>query len=101
MNVVSTPITSTTMSIDLSLGNYFSGSASGSFHINVTNPKPGDTAILKMNTIAIPTASFSSNVRQISGSAYVVTSGSNQTDILTFVALDTSNVFLVGSKKFI
>ena len=101
MNVVTTTITSQTMSIDLNLGNYFTGSASGSFFINVTNPKPGETAILKLTTVAIPTASFSSNVRQISGSAYVVTSGSNQTDILTLVAFDSSNVFLVPSRKFI
>ena len=107
MNVVSTPITTATMSLDFSLGNYFTGSASGSFHISASNLRPGETGILKMNTAvaALPalvaTASFSSNVRQISGSAYTVTSGSNQTDILTFVALDATNIFLVASKKFI
>jgi hypothetical protein len=103
MNVVKTPISAppATMSLDFSLGNYFTGSASGSFHISASNLRPGETGILKMNTFAIATASFSSNVRQISGSAYTVTSGSNQTDILTFVALDETNVFLVASKKFI
>ena len=89
------------MSLNFALGNYFTGSASGSFHISASNIKAGETGILKMNTFAIPTASFSSNVRQISGSAYIVTSGSNQTDILTFVALDATNIFLVASKKFI
>jgi hypothetical protein len=109
MNVVKTPISAppATMSLDFSLGNYFTGSASGSFHISASNLRPGETGILKMNTAfaALPTlvatASVSSNVRQISGSAYTVTSGSNQTDILTFVALDATNIFLVASKKFI
>jgi hypothetical protein len=40
-------------------------------------------------------------VKQVSGSAYVATSGSGQTDILTFVSMDASNVFLVASNKFI
>ena len=57
MNVVSTPITTATMSLNFALGNYFTGSASGSFHISASNLKPGETGILKMNTAfaALPT----------------------------------------------
>jgi len=101
MNVVNLSIVSNTASIDLNAGNYFSGSLSGSVFFNVTNVRPGETAIVKLSTTGIPTASFSSNVRQISGSAYVATSGSGQTDILTLVSMDTSNVFLLNSKRFI
>jgi hypothetical protein len=100
MNVVTLSIVSNTASIDLNAGNYFTGSLSGSVFFNVLNPRPGETAIVKLTTTAIPTASFSSNVRQVSGSAYVATSGSGWTDILTLVSMDTSNVFLVNTKKF-
>jgi hypothetical protein len=101
MNVVTLSIVSNTASIDLNAGNYFTGSLSGSVFFNVTNVRPGETAIVKLTTTGIPTASFSSNVRQVSGSAYVATSGSNWTDILTFVSMDATNVFLVNTKKFI
>jgi hypothetical protein len=101
MNVVTTVIASTTMSIDLSRGNYFSGSASGSFHINLTNVKAGETAVLRLNTIAVPTASFSTNVLQPSGSRYTPSSGSNQIDVITFVAFDNSQILAVNTKRFI
>jgi hypothetical protein len=101
MNVVTLSIVSNTASIDLNAGNYFTGSLSGSVFFNVTNVRPGETAIVKLTTTGIPTASFSSNVRQVSGSAYVATSGSGWTDILTFVSMDASSTFLVNTKKFI
>ena len=101
MNVVNLSIVSNTASIDLNAGNYFTGSLSGSVFFNVTNVRAGETAIVKLTTTGIPTASFSSNVRQVSGSAYVATSGSGWTDILTFVSMDTTSVFLVNNKKFI
>ena len=99
--MVNLSIVSNTASIDLNAGNYFTGSLSGSVFFNVSNVRPGETAIIKLSTTGIPTASFSSNVRQISGSAYVATSGSGQTDILTLVSMDATNVFLLNSKKFI
>jgi hypothetical protein len=101
MNVVSLSIVSNTASIDLNAGNYFTGSLSGSVFFNVTNVRPGETAIVKLTTTGVPTASFSSNVRQVSGSAYVATSGSGWTDILTIVSMDTTSAFLLNSKKFI
>jgi hypothetical protein len=67
---------------------------------------PGETVSMLLtvgqgSATSNATASFSTNVLQISGSRYTPTSGSGAKDILTFVAFDTTNVYLVNSKKFI
>jgi len=51
--------------------------------------------------MGIATASFSSNVKQPSGSLYRPTSGSNNVDLLSFVSLDGTNTYLVSAKKFV
>jgi hypothetical protein len=81
--------------------NYFTCLASGNFFVNVTNLRPGDTANLVLTTVGIATASFSTNVKQPSGSLYRPTSGSNNVDVLSFVSVDASNVYLVSAKKFV
>ena len=58
-------------------------------------------AVIKLNTIAVPTASFSPNVLQPSGSNYTPSSGSNQIDVVTLVAFDNSQALVVNSKRFI
>jgi hypothetical protein len=100
-NVVSMSIASTTASLDMDAGNYFTCLASGTFFVNVTNLRPGDTANLVLTTVGIATASFSTNVKQPSGSLYRPTSGSNNVDVLSFVSVDASNVYLVSAKKFV
>lgn len=102
-NVVAVTVASNTASINLAAGNFFTVTLANSAttFFNVTNPKPGVSANLILTTGTVSTASFSSNVKQPSGSAYLPTSGSGQIDALSLVAVDSSNVYLVASKKFI
>lgn len=102
-NVVSGSIASSTSSLDFNLGNFFTSVVSGSTFFNVTNVKPGQTVNVLLTTVgSLPaTASFSSNVKQPSGSAYTPTSGSGKTDALTFASWDASNVYLVSVKNLI
>ena len=104
-NVVSASLVSgsanSTASIDFNAGNFYSCLALGQNLYNITNAQPGEVLTLRLQTVGIPTASFSSNVKQISGSAYLPTSGSAQYDLLTFVAYDSTNVYLLPAKKFI
>jgi hypothetical protein len=81
--------------------NYFTCLASGTFFVNVTNLRPGDTANLVLQTVAQSTASFSTNVKQPSGSLYRPTSGSGNFDVLSFVSVDASSAYLVSAKKFV
>lgn len=100
-NVVSASIASSTASLDFNLGNFFTSAVSGTTFFNVTNVKPGQTVNVLLDTVAIATASFSSNVKQPSGSAYTPSSGSGNKDVLTFASWDASNVYLVNVKKLI
>ena len=102
-NVVAVSVASNTASINLAAGNFFTVTLANSAttFFNVTNPLPGVTANLILTTGTVSSASFSSNVKQPSGSAYLPTSGSGQIDALSLVAVDSSNVYLVASKKFV
>ncbi len=53
------------------------------------------------NNAALPTASFSSNVKQVSGSRYLPTSGSGRQDILTFISFDSASVYLAKIQNFV
>lgn len=99
-NVISASIVSSTASIDLSAANYFTLTIASDTNINVTNPQPGVTATLVINTAGATTASFSSNVKQSSGSFYVP-SVSGNIDILSFTAVTPSNVYVVPAYTFV
>ena len=98
------PITvaSNSASIDCRTGNAFSFTlgAASTTHVAFTNILQGQTGNLIITTAATSTVSFSSNVKQISGSAYTATSGSGQTDLLSFVTAG-GVVYVVNSKKFV
>jgi hypothetical protein len=94
-------VANSTASIDFNAGNFYTCLASGINLYNITNAQPGEVVTLRLQTVGIPTASFSTNVKQISGSAYLPTSGSGNFDLLTFVAYDSTNVYLLPAKKFI
>ena len=102
-NVVAVTVASNTASIDLAAGNFFTATLANNAttFFNFTNVRPGVTANLILTTGTVSTASFSSNVRQASGSAYLPTSGSGRIDSLSVAAVDTSNLYLVGAKNFI
>ncbi len=102
-NVVAVTVASNTASIDLAAGNFFTATLANSAttFFNFTNVRPGVTANLVLTTGTVSSASFSSNVKQPSGSAYLPTSGSGRIDALSVAAVDTSNLYLVASKFFI
>jgi hypothetical protein len=102
-NVVAVTVASNTASIDLAAGNFFTATLANSAttFFNFTNVRPGVTANLVLTTGTVSSASFSSNVKQPSGSAYLPTSGSGRIDALSVAAVDSSNLYLVASKFFI
>jgi hypothetical protein len=98
-NVVSASVVSSTASIDFSAGDFYTCLITGSQFFNIINTRPGEVANLLLITVqngpTPPTASFSSNVRQVSGSRYLPTSGSSgKEDILTFITFSSSSVYL-------
>jgi hypothetical protein len=99
--VTSASIASNTASLDFSQGNFYTSLVSGSTNFNITNPEPGQTVSLLLTTVGVASASFSSNVKQVSGSAYTPTSGSGKNDVLTFISFDGSSVYLANVKNLI
>lgn len=99
-NVISASIVSSTASIDLSKGNFFTLTlpASVNTRINVQNVSAGQSAILEITTAgAAATASFSTNVFQPSASFYVPTNAAGN-DILTFSSFASNKVYLASVK---
>ena len=104
--MISASISSNTASLDFNAANFYTCLVTASTFFNVTGINPGETVSLLLTTGqgapgALPTASFSSNVKQVSGSRYLPTSGSGKQDILTFVSFDSSNVYLAKIQNFI
>jgi hypothetical protein len=99
-NAVSVSIVSNTASIDLNKANYFTLTIANNTNINVINAQPCVTATLIINTAGATTASFSSNVKQSTGSFYVP-SNSGSIDILSFTAVTTSSVFVIPAYSFV
>jgi len=100
-NVVSVSVASNTASLDFSKGNYFELTASVSpIRIEVSNLSGGITSTLTLLATTASAITWSANVQQPSGSAYITTvSGSN--DILSFVAFNSSKVNVVSTLKMI
>lgn len=101
-NVFSASIVSNTASIDLSVANFFTLALPNGVNtrINITNPKPGTTAILEITNNGIATASFNSNVKQQSFNNYEPTSGSG-VDLLSIISLSTSSIYVANSLNFV
>jgi hypothetical protein len=97
-NVVSQSITSTTASIDLSQANFYTVvlPTTTTTRLNITNPAAGQTAMIRITSNTNASASFSSNVLQPSGFAYIPTAGDNKTDVLTLACFDGTNVLVTN-----
>ena len=102
-NVVAQSIVSNTASLDFSSTNIFTITLGSNVttHISASNVTAGQAINLLITTGTNSTASFSTNVKQPSGSAYLPTSGSGFSDILSFVTFDANNVYVAGINKFI
>lgn len=98
-------ISSLTASLDCSLSNFYTLTlVSGSnTYINPSNIASGQTINLKLvqPNPGNGTVSFPSSVKQVSGSAYVPTTGSAPVDVVTFISFDTSALYLSNIKNLI
>ena len=102
-NIVAAAVASNTASIDLAAGNFFTVTLANNAttFFNFTNVKQGLAANLVLTTGTVSSASFSSNVKQPSGSSYLPSSGSGRVDALSVIAADASNLYLVAVKTFV
>jgi hypothetical protein len=104
-NVNALTITSQTASLNCSLANFFtltlvSGSTT---HVSASNLSAGQTINLRIKqaSVASGSISFTSNIKQVSGSLYTPTATANAEDIVTFIAFDTNNLYLSNIKNFV
>ena len=102
-NVVPVTIASSTASLDLRAGTYFTLTLADNTttHINTTNLAAGVSATLVITTGTNSSASLSPTLLQPSGSAYSATNGSTKVDILSLVSTDASNMYVVSTKNMI
>jgi hypothetical protein len=100
-NVSALTISTNTASIDLSRGNFFTLTLSGSTHFTATNIKPGQTVNILLTTNATNnSASFNSTIfRQPSGSAYTPTGVNGAQDIITLISYDTTALYMASVKN--
>jgi hypothetical protein len=102
-NVTVQPVTSNTSSIDISTANFFTITLGSSVttHISASNVRAGQSVNILVTTGTNSTASFSTNIKQPSGSFYLPTSGSGKFDILSLVSFDTTSLYLVAVNQMI
>jgi len=102
-NTTSQSVASNTASLDFTAANFFMVQLGSSVttHISASNLREGQSVNVLVTTGTNSTASFSTNVRQPSGSFYLPTSGSGKKDILSFVSFDSSNLYLVAVNQMI
>ena len=100
--VVPLTIASSTASLNMSASNFFTLQLvpAGNIHVNVNSALPGQTVNLRVNTTGSGTVTFSSIVKQASGSSYTPTTGTG-VDIVSLIAFDTTNVYLANVKNLI
>jgi len=101
-NVTALSITSNTASMDLSVGNFFTLQLVGGAdtYINPSNILPGQTSTLVISTVGSGTVSWPGSVKQPSGSLYVPTTTTG-VDIVTLASVDSSTLYIVGTKNMI
>jgi hypothetical protein len=102
-NVVPVTIASSTASLDLRAGTYFTLTLADNTttHINPTNLEAGVSATLVITTGTNSSASLSPTLLQPSGSAYSATVGSSKIDVLSLVSINTGSMFVVSTKNMI
>lgn len=104
-NVVSMSIASTTASMDLSLGNFFtltlvSGSTT---HLAASNIKKGQTINLLITQAdsGSGSLSYNSTFKFIPGNQYTASASTGSKDILTFITFDNSNIYASAIKNLV
>ena len=94
-------IFSSTASMDVNAGNFFVlGLPSGNTHIEATNVQGSQTVNMLVKSVSGATVTFGANILQSSGSFFTASSATAH-DVLTFVAFDTTSLYLVGLNNFV
>ena len=103
--VNSISIASSTASIDMNQGNFFTLSlpSSGTTHITATNIKAGQTINLKVvqNGTTATTVAFSPNIKFAGGYDYTATPNTGAVDLLSFVTFDTTEILATSVKNLL
>jgi hypothetical protein len=101
-NVNALSIASSTASLDLNNGNFFTLQlvAGANTFINPSNIKAGQTVNILLSTTGSGTVTFPTSVLQISGSSYTPTTTTSK-DIITLVSFDSTNLYLANVKNLI
>ena len=99
-NVVPITIVSSTASLDMTSGSYFTLTLANTTntHIRATSITPGISATLLITTGTNSSASLSPLLLQPSGSSYTASLGSGKKDVLSLVAFDSTNMYVVSTK---
>jgi len=103
-NVTAQPVNGgNTASLDISNANFFTVTFADNIttHISASNVKAGQSVNILITTGTNTTASFSTNIKQPSGSFYLPTSGSGNKDVLSLVAFDSNSLYLVAVNQMI
>lgn len=102
-NVVPLSIVSSTASMDMSAGNFFTLTlpSSSTTHIVPTNIRPGLTTSLRITTAQSSTVTFAPSILEPQFFDYTASAGANKTDILTFVAFDNSIVYTIAVNNLV
>ena len=97
-------IVSTTASIDMSSGNFFTLTmpAGGAVHLTPINIQAGQTVNIQSTQNATPsTLDFNDAFKFESGSTFIASTGSGALDLLSFVSFNTSNVLGTGINNLV
>jgi hypothetical protein len=100
-NVTALSISSNTASMDLTRGNFFTltlGSGTTT-RIEPLNIRPGQTTNLLITTSSGSAVAFPSSVKQ--ASTYIPTTATGSKDVITFIAFDTSSLYMSNVKNLI
>lgn len=102
--VISLSVVSQTASMDLSLGNFFTLAlpSSSTTFLNPTNIQPGQSIQLLITQPAVTgSLRYPDTVLFATGSAYSASVFANSKDILSFLSLDSTNLYGVSVKNFV
>jgi hypothetical protein len=103
--VTALSIASTTASLNMSTNNFFTLTLvnGANTNINPTNINPGQTVNIRVTqgSAGTGTVSFSSTVKQASGSLYTGSAVANAVDIVTMITFDASTVYVSSIRNLV
>jgi hypothetical protein len=104
--VTTLSISSNTASLNMSTGNFFDLQlvANTTTFVDVTNLNAGETTNVRVKqpaSVGTGSVTFSANVEQVSGQAYITTNQTGSVDILSLITFDSSAAYLTKLRNFV